>query len=159
MKYRGPVITLLAVAALAAALLVVNMRTAAQTQTAAVVVASPANAQPPAAAQSAPAPRQPAGAPASPPADVRPGTYAGRTSGNEATIAIKVRDDKASAYLCAGKRTEAWLKGTVSGGRVTLQGTDGAMATGLVQGDAVFGTVQLQGTQRPYAAQLATSPS
>lgn len=163
MKFRGPVITLLTVAALAAVLLVVNMRTAAQTQTAAGVRSvSPGQSAPAQALGTPPPPpaTPPGGAPAPPlPVTYQQVAYAGRTSGNEATVAIKVSNDTATAYLCDGKRMEAWLKGTVSGGQLTLRGANGATATGVVQGDAIFGTVRVQGAEHPYAAQVATAPA
>lgn len=169
MKFRGPVITLLAVAALAAVLLVVNTRTATQTQPAAEVggvgSVNPGRSAPARVPQAPGTPpplpaTPPGGAPAGPPpVTYQQVAYAGRTSGNEATVAIKVSNDTATAYLCDGKRTEAWLKGTVSGGQLTLQGANGATATGVVQGDAIFGTVRVLGIERPYAAQVATAPA
>lgn len=163
MKYRGPVITLLAVAALAAVLFVVNMRTVAET--AARASAPPARAAP--AAQvpvvteppdGPPAP--PAGQPAPPPpAAPSQANYAGRTSGNEATIAIAVEGDAASAYVCDGKQIESWLDGTIENGQLTLQGGDGDKVTGSVQDGAVFGTMQVQGKQWPYSAQPAEAPA
>ncbi|MGH3903346.1 MAG: hypothetical protein ACRDTE_04000 [Pseudonocardiaceae bacterium] len=165
MRYRGPVITLLAVAALAAVLFVVNMRTVAET--AARGSAPPATAPP--AAQvpvvtappdSPPAPPPPAGQPAPPPPAAPPqANYAGRTSGNEATIAIAVEGDAASAYVCDGKQIESWLDGTIENGRLTLQGGDGDQVTGSVQDGAVFGTMWVQGKQWPYSAQPAQAPA
>lgn len=165
MKYRGPVITLLAVAALAAVLFVVNMRTVAET--AARASAPPATA-PPAAqvpvvtepSDGPPAPPPPAGQPAPPPPAAPPqANYAGRTSGNEATIAIAVEGDAASAYVCDGKQIESWLDGTIENGQLTLQGGGGDKVTGSVQDGAVFGTMRVQGKQWPYSAQPAEAPA
>lgn len=169
MKYRGPVITLFAVAALAAVLFVVNMRTVAATVARSSV--PPAEGQPPVVTQppeateppkvtEPPTDEPPAGEPAPPPPAVTEQvTYAGRTSGNEATIAIAVQGGEVSAYVCDGKQTEAWLEGTIEDGRLTLQGADGATATGAVQDGAIFGTVWVQGTQWPYSAQRAEAPA
>lgn len=174
MRYRGPVITLLAVAALAAVLLVVNLRTAAQTQTAGRATSPTATGQAPATAQPLGGTQPPAGttqppdgttqppggSPAPPPpVEAEQPAYAGRTSGNEATIAIAVRGDEASAYICDGKQVEAWLEGTITDGKLTLQGRDDARADGSIQGDAVFGTLWVQGKQWPYAAQRAEPPA
>lgn len=174
MNYRGPVLTLLAVAALAAVLLVVNMRTVAETAARSgtpPVTAAPRSAEaadeqpaeanePPADPQAAPAdPPAPAGDPQTPPAAPVQATYAGRTSGNEATIAIAVDGDAASAYVCDGEQIESWLEGTIENGRLTLQGANGAEVTGSVQHGAVFGTMSVQGEQWPYSAEPAEAPA
>jgi hypothetical protein len=177
MSNRGPVITLLAVAALAGVLFGFNMTATRQTaaspptgtQAAADAAAKPpAAAQPPAvpppAAAQPPAEAQPPAAappPAAgqPPAAAQQATYAGRTSGNEATIAIAVQNGQAAAYVCDGRRVEAWLQGTIVDGRLTVQGASDAKATGTVEGNAIFGTVSVNGKQWPYAAQLASPPA
>ena len=175
MKYRGPVITLLAVAALAAVLLVVNMRTVAET--AARATAQPA-AEPSGKAQSqnepsgneppgkdrpgngqAPVVTEPPPPPPGPPPSAEPVNYAGRTSGNEATIAIAVEGEAASAYVCDGAQVESWLDGTMKNGRLDLQGAHGAKVTGAIQDGAVFGTMSVQGEQWPYSAQTAEAPA
>ncbi|HEY6424579.1 MAG TPA: hypothetical protein VIY28_15305 [Pseudonocardiaceae bacterium] len=147
MENRGPLITLVAVAALAVVLLVLNLKATTQTATTPTVTAP---AAPPASTQapigSVPAPPQPA-------------AYAGRTSGNEATIAIVVRNGRAAAYVCDGHRVEAWLQGTIADGQLTLGGNNGARATGAVEGNAVFGTVWVKDKQWPYSAQLAKPPA
>lgn len=182
MKYRGPVITLFAVAALAAVLLVVNLRTNAQTPTAGransptaagqapapvtgpvpVTVPVPVTGRPPDGAEPpAGTTSPPAGRPVAPPAgeEAAQSAYAGRTSGNEATIAIAIRGGEAAAYLCDGRQIESWLEGTITDGRLALQGTQDARADGSIQGDAVFGTLWIQGRQWPYAAQRAERPA
>ncbi|HEU0086509.1 MAG TPA: hypothetical protein VFQ77_02450 [Pseudonocardiaceae bacterium] len=169
MRYRGPVITLLAIAALATVLFAVNLTTVAQT--AARATAPPGSAQPPVPAQESTAqepadapeagPQPDAADPAAPPAVAAPppAAYAGRSSGNEVTIAIKVRGSEAAAYVCDGKRIESWLQGTLEDGQLSLQGAEGAKVTGAVQDEAVFGTVQVQGKRWPFAAETANSPA
>lgn len=166
MNYRGPVITLLAVAALAAVLFVVNIRTAADTAAQSSVPAAasqpPAVTQPPEVTAPPETTPAPADEPAPPPAAEgaqQQAAYAGRTSGNEATIAIVVEGDKAAAYVCDGKQTEAWLEGTIADGELALQGADGTEVTGSIQDGAVFGTVSVQGKQWPYSAQRAERPA
>jgi hypothetical protein len=156
MNVRGPVLTLLAVAGLAAVLFLVNIRTA--TETASRNTASPATAQLP------PATEEPPGDAAGPVPAQQPlaaaqqATYAGRTSGNEATIAIASDNGQVAAYLCDGKQVEAWLKGSVVDGKLTLEGTD-ARADGSIQDGAVFGMVWVQGRQWPFSAQAADPPA
>jgi hypothetical protein len=139
-------LTLLAVAALAAALVGVNM--AGQPSPAAQPVAAPAAPAP------APTPAPPTTPP--PPAEA---AYAGRTAGNEATIAIALKDGRAVAYLCDGKKVEAWLEGTVEGSALSLTGPDGATITGELSDGAVFGQATAKGKEWPYSAALATPPA
>jgi hypothetical protein len=139
-------LTLLAVAALAAALVGVNM--AGQPSPAAQPVAAPAAPAP------APTPAPPTTPP--PPAEA---AYAGRTAGNEATIAIALKDGRAVAYLCDGKKVEAWLEGTVEGSALSLTGPDGATITGELSDGAVFGQAAAKGKEWPYSAALATPPA
>ncbi|MGH8920680.1 MAG: hypothetical protein ACRD0H_20490, partial [Actinomycetes bacterium] len=151
----------------AAVLLVVNLRTVAQTQTAGRVTSPTASGQTPVTAPPPAGKQPPAGAtppsddPSAPPsaAEGEQPAYAGRTSGNEATIAIVMRGDEASAYICDGKQVESWLEGTITDGALTLQGSDNSRADGSVQGDAMFGTLWVQGKQWPYAAQRAERPA
>ncbi|MGH3755545.1 MAG: hypothetical protein ACRDRP_23190 [Pseudonocardiaceae bacterium] len=160
MSKRGPIVTLLAVAALAVMLVVLNVTTTSQTAS--------QTATPPPAAPEVPeaAPEAPASASASPPpaapqqaAPRQEATYAGRTSGNEATIAIAVRNGQAAAYVCDGRRVESWLQGTLEDGRLAVRGARDDEATGTVEGNAVFGTVSVNGKQLPYSARLASPPA
>ena len=158
-RRRGPLLTLLAVAGLALALLNVN-----------VSAEQAPPAEPAAAGAPAEAPAAPAEAPPAPPAEAAPvppappaipaeAAFAGRTSGNEATIAIAVKDGRAVAYLCDGKKVEAWLEGTVDGTTLALQGPDGATAIAELRADAVFGQAAARGEQWPFSAALATAPA
>jgi hypothetical protein len=143
--HRGPLLTLLAVAGLAAVLLGVNVAR----EPAPAPVAAPTVVPAPAPTEASPT-TQPL------PAEV---AYAGRTAGNEATIAIAMKDGRAVAYLCDGKKIEAWLEGTVEGSTLSLEGPDGAAATGEVADGAVFGEATAKGKQWPYSAALATPPA
>jgi hypothetical protein len=147
-RHRGPLLTLLAVAGLAAVLLGVNIARE-TTPTAAQPVAAPA-------VEPVPAPAE--APPTTPPLQAE-AAYAGRTAGNEATIAIAVKDGRAVAYLCDGKKVEAWLDGTVEGSTLTLSGADGASVTGELQDGAVFGEAAVKGKEWPYSAALATPPA
>ncbi len=156
MSKRGPVITLFAVAALALVLIGLNVTTTSQTgsQTATPPpAAAPAATEAETSAPAAPPPAAPEQAPQ------QEATYAGRTSGNEATIAIAVRNGQAAAYVCDGRRIEAWLQGTLEDGRLVVQGARDNRATGTVEDNAIFGTVSVNGKQWPYSAQLASPPA
>src|SRR4051812_14089984 len=122
MSKRGPLLTMLAVALLGVGLIGINMTGASTREqdtsgTVAPLAQATAPADPAAPGQAAP----PAAAPA---ANAFPteAAYAGRTAGNEATIAIAVKDGKAVAYLCDGKQVEAWLQGTATGAALSLTG-------------------------------------
>jgi len=157
MRRFAPLLTLLAVAVLGGALLTLN------------VVNSPANSTgtPSAAAASQPAV---AAAPplATPPATNAPPAapavaekaYAGRSAGNEVTVAIAVKDGRAVGYVCDGKKIEAWLEGTLSGSDLALKSKDGKSTIAATADDKQsFGTVAVSGKEWPFAAKAASSPA
>jgi hypothetical protein len=144
MRSRGPIVTLLVVVVLAAVLLAINLSKRSSGDTAAQATApatSTAPAAPPAAAAppgtAAPGAAAPgaapeagaapgAGAPPAPGAAAEPfpaqAKYTGHTDGIKAAIAVTVRGDKVSAYLCDGKSIEGWYQGTASGGSLRAKG-------------------------------------
>jgi hypothetical protein len=86
--------------------------------------------------------------------------YAGRSSGNEVTLAVATDGDKAAAYVCNGRTIEAWLQGSVNGNQVTLTGNNGAGLTGSLSGLALFGTVSPgSGLSFPFSAELSPRPA
>ncbi|MDN5930943.1 MAG: hypothetical protein L0I24_07765 [Pseudonocardia sp.] len=149
MKRYAPLLTLGAVAVLGGALLAVDM------------ITDPGAAPPAPAAAAAPAPEPAAVVPepaaAEPPAVVE-SVWAGRSSGNEVTVAIAVKDGRAVAYVCDGDEIEAWLEGTLTGSDLALQGADGAVLTGTVDETAALGSVAVSGGQWPYAAKVVQAP-
>jgi hypothetical protein len=160
MSKRGPLLTMLAVVLLGLVLVGVNMTSAStREQDTAGTVSPLAQGTGPAATAAAAAPAAPpAAAPAAAgfPAEA---AYAGRTAGNEATIAIAVKDGKAVAYLCDGKQAEAWLKGTATGAALSLTGPDGAKLDGTLDNGAVFGRATAKGKEWAFSAAAATSPA
>jgi len=149
MTNRGPLVTLLAVAGLALVLFGVNIASTGST------VSPPAPAGAAATTTATPT----ATATATVTATAAPeAAYAGRTSGNEATIAIAVKAGRAVAYVCDGRRTEAWLSGTLTDGKLALRGKGGSLS-GSVRGNAVFGTVKVGDRSWPYSAQIAKRPA
>ena len=155
MSRFAPLLTLLAVAVLGGALFTLN------------VVNSPANSTgtPSAAAASLPPAAPP---PAAPPATSAPPAaaavaekaYAGRSAGNEVTVAIAVKDGRAVGYVCDGKKVEAWLEGTLSGSDLALKSKDGkSTIAGTADDKQSFGTVAVSGKEWPFAAKAASSPA
>ncbi|WP_300013693.1 hypothetical protein [Pseudonocardia sp.] len=151
MTRYAPLLTVGAVAVLGGALFFVNS------------VADPAAQETPAAAAAPAAPT--AGVPAPEPTaavDTAPAVvetlWAGRSSGNEVTVAIAVKDGRAVAYVCDGDQVEAWLEGTLTGDRLALSGADGATLDGTVDETSALGSVAVGGTSWPYAAKAVQAP-
>jgi hypothetical protein len=155
MRRCAPLLTLLAVVVLGGALFTLN------------VLGNPANrgAQAGSVKAGAPAPATAAGAaPTAAQATAAPAVaekaYAGRSAGNEVTVAIAVKNGQAVGYVCDGKKIEAWLEGAVSGSDLVLKSKDGAAKiSGTVDETASFGTVAVGGKQWPFAAQAAKAPA
>jgi hypothetical protein len=166
MKRYAPVLTLVVVVLLGAVLFVVNtlsdpaQKVAAASSPAATI---PSGADPaPAGAPVEPAPPPPVPPPPAPqpaaPA-VAEKAFAGRSSGNEVTVAVAVKDGRAVAYVCDGKKIEAWLEGTLVGDQLSLRGAQDATLTGTVTEAAALGSVAVGGKQWPYAAQGVQAPA
>jgi hypothetical protein len=154
MRRFAPLLTLLAVAVLGGALLTLNVLGDPANQTAQPTAA--AGSEPAAAAAPTPAPAPPpTSAPPAAPAGEAPAVaekaYAGRSAGNEVTVAIAVKNGRAVGYVCDG---------TVSGSDLTLKSKDGTSTIeGTVDDKQSFGTVAVNGKQWPFAAKAASSPA
>ncbi len=86
--------------------------------------------------------------------------YAGRSSGNQVTLAVVTDGDKAAAYVCNGRNIGVWLQGSVSGNQVTLAGQNGVGLTGTLSGLAMFGLVSPgAGLSFPFSAELSPRPA
>src|SRR4051812_1077135 len=109
LKARGPLITLLTGLIFALVLGVLSVNAASSGASRDDAAAPPATSAPPPPATSSPPP--PATTAAAPTTALR-AAYAGRVDGGAASIAIAVRDGGAIAYVCDGRRIEAWLLGT-----------------------------------------------
>jgi hypothetical protein len=155
MKKYAPLATLVAVVLLGAGLLVANMLSNPANQT----TAAPAPSAAAAAAPGEPAVAEPAPAE---PAPVEPvvveKAYTGRSAGNEVTVAIAVKNGKAVAYACDGKKIEAWLEGTLTGDSLSLSGKTSSI-TATLDDKASFGTVTVDGKEWPFSAKGVASPA
>lgn len=150
MKLRGPLATLVVALAFGLVLLLAN-RTQNPEDTAAAAAAPQPAAE---AVQAADA--------AAPPAEQQAAeaVYVGRTEPEALTVAIAVTGDQAAAYLCDGKKVEAWMQGTVTDGQVTLEGEEGGRLTGTIDGDTVTGTAWLSQTRKwEFSATVAGPPA
>ncbi|MDG4829510.1 hypothetical protein O7627_09365 [Solwaraspora sp. WMMD1047] len=156
--------------AVAAVLIVLNMRIGPGTEPVANAAANQPAAQ---ASATAPAPPPEVAAPpadlaAPPSAEPTPApttaaplnvTWAGRVDGGGATIAISAKGDQAVAYICDGKKVEAWLKGTAVDGRLELTGKDGAELTGSYDGDRAEGEVSVGDRSFTFDVAATKKPS
>jgi hypothetical protein len=135
MTRRGPLITLGTVLVLAVIFLWAN-----------TLVAKPGSAAAP-----APAPWTSAAPQA---------LYAGRSSGDQVTVAIAVNGRQATAELNAGLASQVSLQGPVNGSQLTLTAPGGITLDGTVSGPDVFGTITgFSGQSFPFSAAAATTAS
>jgi hypothetical protein len=163
MRLKGPIVTLVAGAAVAGVLFALDLR-ATGTRPAADRAASgerspsaTVSASPSAAASPSPSPSPAVPSPALPTGP--PVTYAGYTTGGAATIAIAVTGGRAIAYLCDGRRVESWLQGTARNGTLSLTGSHNGSLTGQVANGVATGTVAAGGKQWTFRAPVAIPPS
>lgn len=151
MKLKGPYLTLLSGAVLAAVLLVLSTTAAANDAGSKDAAADPGTAAASPSASPSPA--------ASQPPAIEQAAYAGQvTRGGGTTIAIAVKNGQAVAYLCDGRKVEAWMKGTATDGNLNLTGDANSRLTGRYAGTAT-GTVSAGGRQWTFSVPTVTAPS
>jgi hypothetical protein len=153
MKIRGPILTLVAVAVLGAAILLINIskeeppppdQSAAQPTSATAVAPPPSPATPP------------------PPAFPAKADYVGKvaTADGTITVEITVDGDKAIAYACDGNTVESWLRGSAVNGAVSLANKDKtSRLDGRLQGDAILGTLSIGEKKWDFTAPIAPPPA
>ncbi|MEA5363173.1 hypothetical protein VA596_26825 [Amycolatopsis sp., V23-08] len=156
MKRAGPLFTLLAGVVLAGGIGITNLVTG----TGATPVAGAANA---AGAPPTTAPAVTTSPPSTQPAKTvdapARADYAGRVEGGGASVAVSIRDGHAIAYVCDGKKVEAWLQGVTAGGKLDLTGPKGASLTGSYDATAVTGSVTAGGKTWRFTAGPAKKPA
>ncbi|AQZ68873.1 hypothetical protein BKM31_52000 [[Actinomadura] parvosata subsp. kistnae] len=154
MSRLGPVITLAAGAVLAVGLGVAStIATPAAEETAAGTAAqAPPSEESSAAASPSPSKTEPE--------KIAKADYGGRVKGNGALIAISIRNGKAVGYFCDG-RSEAWFKGSESGGELQLKGVAnaGAKVTAELGGGRAKGWVSVGGRKWDFVAPTVVKPS
>ncbi|MFI8932763.1 hypothetical protein ACIG3E_34510 [Streptomyces sp. NPDC053474] len=153
MKASGPLFTLLGGLLLALFMLTLNATTGSGSSSYGDSSSGAAKPAPPPTASASPSAQPSPSKKPRPPAD---GRYTGRTDDDTASVAITLRDGRATAYFCDGRATESWLKGDVEDdGSLRLTGKGGAKLDGRVKGDTVRGTVSVRGGPRPFTAPRA----
>lgn len=171
MRHPGPLFTLLAGVALAGGLGITNVVNESSAAPAPAAVGL-ADVSPPATTTPPPPFTPPLPVPVTPesttevstpessaPEEAPRGDYAGKVDGGTASVAVSVRDGKAIAYVCDGKKTEVWLEGTETGGRLNLTGPKGSVLTGDLEATTVSGTVTTGGKTWKFTAPLSTKPA
>ncbi|MGW6194830.1 hypothetical protein ACWF0M_01670 [Kribbella sp. NPDC055110] len=174
MGQRSPLVTLAATAVGLVGLLVVNSAqthgpaaapTASASSTSPPTTLAPTSptATSPAPGQTPTAPGQTSATPGqttvTPPAVQKPVVYVGRTAGREATLAVAVKGARAVAYVCDGRRVEAWLTGAFTSGRLALRSRAGERLTGTATAKAASGELTLRGRPLRFTATLAGPPA
>jgi len=75
-------------------------------------------------------------------------------------IAVAVKGDEASAYVCDGKTVEVWLKGTAENGEIELASKDGAATLeGALEGQALAGTITVAGQPHEFTINVGAPPA
>ncbi|MFG1817555.1 hypothetical protein ACGFIF_27610 [Kribbella sp. NPDC049174] len=161
MGQRSPLVTLAATAVGLVALLVVNSTQTGTSSPGAAAPAAPATTSPPP-SPDATATATPTPAPTTPAATTTQqiiAVYTGRTTGREATLAVAVKGGRAVAYVCDGRRVEAWLTGTHTAGRLALRSKAGDQLAGTLAAEGVTGTVTVRGRQWSFTIDKADPPA
>jgi len=163
MKIKGPYLTLVGGVTVAAVLLGLSMTANSLRNDPAPATGNAAVSAP---ALSAPAPSTPASSTPAPPAPAAPdpeaagpASYAGPVAGGAASVAVAIRDGRAIAYLCDGRKVEAWLQGTAADGLLNLAGAKGATLTGAYGNGVVSGSVNASGRVWTFRVAKVQPPS
>ncbi|WP_306356096.1 MULTISPECIES: hypothetical protein [unclassified Nocardia] len=166
MKRAGPVLTLLAVAAVGGGLLLTNIVTGGGSDPA------PADSAGPATAVTAPATATPATATpttatpttATPTASVTPfpaqADYV-TTIANEGrplTLSVTVAGARSVAYVCDGASVESWLRGDAAAGRTELSGKESRIEAALLDG-ALTGVLTMGERSWEFTAPAVRDPA
>jgi hypothetical protein len=169
-KVPGPVMTLVAMAALAAGILISNEH-ARKSDIAAGVAGATSNVGQGYPTTSAPASSpsttpSPATTPSPSPSSVPPDSgfppevgYVGENGDGTISVAIAIKGTTAVAYLCDGSNIEAWLRGTAIGGKLTLTGEHSSKLSAVRNGSAISGTLTTAVGTWNFTAQIATGPA
>jgi serine/threonine-protein kinase len=158
MKHAGPLFTLLAGALLAGGIGIVNVATGTGAPSVAGSASAVGAASTTATAPPATAPPATTAEPPKPEAPAR-ADYAGKVTGGGASIAVSARDGHAIAYVCDGKKLEAWLQGVTVGGKLDLKGAPDASLTGSFDAASATGTVTAAGKTYRFTVPTAKKPA
>lgn len=83
--------------------------------------------------------------------------YVGRTG--RVAVAVAVSGNRAAAYLCDGRRIEAWLTGRIDGDELRLRGKRGARLDGRLTAAGLVGDFMVRGRTYAYQIESADKPA
>lgn len=146
MKHPGPLFTLLAGVVFAGGIGIADVATGTGAPVAGSAAAASTTPAPP--PRTTPKPAAPARA-----------DYAGRVTGGGASIAVSARDGHAIAYLCDGRKVEAWLQGVTTDGMLNLRGAPNASLTGSFDATSATGSVTAAGRTYRFTVPVAKKPA
>ncbi|GAB2587855.1 hypothetical protein Aab01nite_49550 [Paractinoplanes abujensis] len=86
-------------------------------------------------------------------------TMAAHLPGGAGTLYLAMRDGKAMAYFCDGKKVEAWYHGTASNGRLNLAGRNGNVMTGDFSATSATGKVTFKSRSTSFKIPVVRKPS
>jgi hypothetical protein len=158
MRQRGPYLTLVAGLLIAAVITGLSVNAFADAKAEAARQAAPAAPAPTTAPAAEPPPAASPPAASPPPARKLKAVYAGRVDGGAATVAVSVKGNRAIAYVCDGKRVEAWMSGTVTGTQLELTGEDAALSA-TIRGSRLAGTVEVKAKNWAFDVPQVRKPS
>jgi hypothetical protein len=174
MRIKSPYLTLAGAFIGFAALLVTNLIVAPRgaagneyrtkppsTATAATPASSPSlAASSPRPSSSTPSPSQKSPKPSQTPALAQKAVYAGHTQKGGPAVAVAVLHNRAAAYLCDGRTSEAWLTGSAVNGGVSLKGKHGSTLTAhLADNGRLAGTLTVNGSTYAFHILPAHRPA
>src|SRR3982751_6337158 len=87
------------------------------------------------------------------------GSYAGSMKGDDASIAVAVKDGTAIAYICDGSKVEAWMQGKARADSLKLKGTNGATLRGAFDEGRLSGSVRAGGKKWTFSVKAVQAPS
>lgn len=161
MKPKGPYLTLVGGLAVAGVLLALSANAVQKDED--VRLASPASAtQTGEDATAAPAEEptdEPSPEAVPPPEPTPPGTYAGSVKGGGASVAIVIKGGTAIAYVCDGKKVEAWMQGSNETTALSLKGKGGATLKTEYAAKRLSGTIRASGKKWTFKVKPVKAPS
>jgi hypothetical protein len=85
--------------------------------------------------------------------------YAGPAEDSPAAIAVAVLGNQAAAYVCDGRNVEAWFRGTVEGGNISLKSKSGATLQAELDDKEIKGVVQVENDTLEFEIDEAKQPA
>lgn len=151
-RFRGPLLTLVAVALLGGGIWWANVSQQQDPQ--APSAATQSSVAPAADTTASPAPAPPAAFPAR--ADY---VAAVPTANGTITLDVTIDGTEAIAYACDGVDVEVWLRGGATAGELDLASKDGSSTLdGRLDGAALVGTLAIGDRSWPYRAERVAAP-